>query len=241
MVQLLAWCLAKTLRTLARTCRYRILCETPETNPADPDCPAHFIFAVWHDAVMPPVSARTFIQRWTDGNRITALVSQHGDGTLLASFLKHFRIDAIRGSTTRGGAPALRKLKDALENSHVWVTPDGPRGPRHKVKQGIIYLASQTGLPIVVNANAMSRFWDLQGNWTNQTVPKPFSRIFCLLSRPIHVPPNLSRAGIDAYQKLVEREFDRMQDLADRMASGALKELPPPPAVEAEPTVSRAA
>lgn len=227
LIRLITWCLAKTLRTIARTCKYQVFLEQPGTNPADPDCPEHYIYAVWHDAVLPPVSTRTFIKRWTDGNRIAALVSQHADGSYLVEFMKNFRIDAVRGSSTRGGAQALKRLQESLAHSHVWITPDGPRGPRREVKPGIVYLASQTGLPIVINVSAMTRYWDIQGSWTNQTVPKPFSTIYCLLSKPITVPPEITREQLREYQRLLESEFARMESLAQQLAAGEITELPP--------------
>lgn len=227
MIKSITWCVAKALRLIVRTCRYEVFMEHPGTNPADPDCPEHYIFAVWHDAVIPPISTRTFIKRWTEGNRISALVSRHGDGSILSAFMEHFRIDSVRGSTSRGGAQALKQLQENSHRSHVWITPDGPRGPRRKLKPGIVFLASQTGLPIIAHANAITRCWDIKGSWTNQTIPKPFSRIYLLLSNPIHVPPALTRDQLAEYQELVESELARMQNLADRLMSGEITELPP--------------
>ena len=55
----------------------------------------------------------------------------------------------IRGSSTRGGAKAMRDMMSSAGRTHVGVTPDGPRGPRRVMQPGAIYLASATGLQVV--------------------------------------------------------------------------------------------
>jgi lysophospholipid acyltransferase (LPLAT)-like uncharacterized protein len=94
------------------------------------------------------------------------------------------------------------------------------------VKPGIVYLASQTGIPIVANTNAVSRYWDIAGSWTNQIVPKPFSKVILLTGTPIHVPEDISREQMEKYQALIEADLERLQQLADQFLSGELTELP---------------
>lgn len=226
MVKSLAWMAAKTLKAVVRTCRYEVHTETPATDPSDPLCTQRYIYAVWHDALMAPVTIRTFRRTMSPLNRISALVSMHHDGTQLTEFMRHFRIDAIRGSSSKGGAQALRQLRDVTKTDHICITPDGPRGPRRKVQQGLVYLASATGLPILANSSAMSRAWDFQGSWTNLLVPKPFSRVVCVVSRPLFVPPRLKADQLLAYQELVEAELNRVEGLAQRLVSREIDRLP---------------
>ena len=85
---------------------------------------------------------------------------------------------------------------------------------------------SETGLPIAVNANAVSRYWNIKGSWTNQIIPKPFSTVHLLVAKPIQVPPNISRGEMEHYQRLLENELERLQKLADPILSGEIEELP---------------
>ncbi|MBX3335444.1 MAG: lysophospholipid acyltransferase family protein [Nitrospira sp.] len=86
------------------------------------------------------------------------LISQHGDGEIIARIIARFGHQAVRGSSTRGGAGALRTLIKVGRSGHdIGVTPDGPRGPRHVAKLGVIHLAKSTGLPIVPLAFACSK------------------------------------------------------------------------------------
>ncbi|MBD3673075.1 MAG: lysophospholipid acyltransferase family protein [Planctomycetaceae bacterium] len=227
LTRLLAWCLGKSLRLLSRTVRYHLHEEFAGVSPISPDCRTPCLYALWHDQTLMPITFRIGI---SDPDKILpsrALVSKHQDGSWLTELMKHFHLGAIRGSSSKGGAAALRKLLETSEEGHIVITPDGPRGPRHKVKPGIVYLASATGIPIVVNANAVDRYWDIQGSWTNQIVPKPFSNVFLLTGAPIHVPPEITREQMEQYQTLLESELERLHVLAERIASGEISEIPP--------------
>ncbi len=111
----------------------------------------HIILAFWHSQqLMIPIGYR--------GTGSHVLISRHGDGEIIARIIARFGHEAIRGSSTRGGAGALRALiKLGRSGRDVVVTPDGPKGPRHVVKLGIIQLAKATGLSIVPLAFACSK------------------------------------------------------------------------------------
>ncbi len=109
------------------------------------------ILAFWHaQQLMIPIGYR--------GKGAHVLISRHGDGEIIARIIARFGHQAVRGSSTRGGAGALRALiKLGRSGRDVVVTPDGPKGPRHVVKLGVIQLAKATGLPIVPLAFACSK------------------------------------------------------------------------------------
>lgn len=227
LIKFTAWCLAKTFRLIAKTIRYRVISAVPGTNPAEPDTPHYYLYAMWHDEVLIPITCRATIKKFGTGNRMSALVSRHQDGSILTEFMSQFTVHAIRGSSSRGGAAAIRQLLDSADKTHVVITPDGPRGPRHEVKQGIVYVASQTGMAVCPVANTMTRYWDLKGSWTNQIIPKPFSKAYLLIGKPIHIPSDLTRTQISEYQNMIEQEMDKLQLLCPRFTSGELTELPP--------------
>ncbi len=111
----------------------------------------HIILAFWHSQqLMIPLGYR--------GTGSHVLISQHGDGEIIARIIARFGHDAIRGSSTRGGAGALRALiKLGRSGRDLVVTPDGPKGPRQVAKLGVVQLAKATGLPIVPLAFACSK------------------------------------------------------------------------------------
>jgi lysophospholipid acyltransferase (LPLAT)-like uncharacterized protein len=109
------------------------------------------IIAFWHERqLMMPLTYR--------GTQAHILISQHQDGEIIARIVERFGFKAIRGSSTRGGAIALRELiRIGRSGADLVVTPDGPKGPRRVVKLGVVQLAKATGLPIVPLAFSCSK------------------------------------------------------------------------------------
>lgn len=109
------------------------------------------IIAFWHGRqVMMPLAYR--------GKAASILISQHRDGEIIATIMKKFGFYAIRGSTSRGGIPALRKLVSAGRlGQDLVITPDGPRGPARQVQLGVMSLAKLTGFPVVPLTFACSK------------------------------------------------------------------------------------
>ncbi len=140
---------ARLIRGLGRSMRY----ETRGHEAVDAlyRDGRHIVLAFWHaQQLMIPIGYR--------GTGSHVLISRHGDGEIIARIIARFGHEAVRGSSTRGGAGALRALiKLGRSGRDVVVTPDGPKGPRHVAKLGVIQLAKATGLPIVPLAFACSK------------------------------------------------------------------------------------
>ncbi len=109
------------------------------------------IIVFWHGRqIMMPLAYR--------GAGASILISQHGDGEMIARMMNPFGFRAIRGSTTRGGIRAFRHLLHAARKGEdLVITPDGPKGPVHKVQLGVMALAKITGWPIVPLTFASSK------------------------------------------------------------------------------------
>ena len=116
----------------------------------------------------------------------------------------------MRGSTTRGGVAAMREMMDKLDNTHLAITPDGPRGPRRKMSKGIVFLSSRTGSPIVPVGCSCSRGLRIKGSWTDLVIPAPFSRVVLVSGSPVSVPRDLP---IDALEPYVHDLQDKMAEL----------------------------
>jgi lysophospholipid acyltransferase (LPLAT)-like uncharacterized protein len=78
------------------------------------------------------------------------LISRHRDGEFIARIIKYFGLDSIRGSYRKGSVSSLREIiSDLKKGFDVGITPDGPKGPRYVVKNGIIELGRLTGKTII--------------------------------------------------------------------------------------------
>jgi len=111
----------------------------------------HIILAFWHaQQLMVPLGYR--------GTEANVLISRHQDGEIIARIISRFGHRAVRGSSTRGGALALRELiRLGRSGADLVVTPDGPKGPRQVAKLGVVQLAKASGLPIVPLAFSCSK------------------------------------------------------------------------------------
>lgn len=144
-----------------------------------------------------------------------ALVSLHADGRIASAALQHFSVCCVDGSSTRGGARALVKLRRRLEaGCHVAITPDGPKGPARIAKIGAIVLSSMCGAPLFPVAIAAKWRWQFP-SWDSMFLPRPFSRIVMLAGAPIAIPPNLTRDELDAEAKRLTDVLNGLKERAE--------------------------
>src|SRR5258707_3590842 len=126
---------------------------------------------------------------------IAVLVSEHGDGEIIARILRDFGFRLIRGSTSRGAARALIAVdRELREGFDVGITPDGPRGPRHSVAPGALLAAHRAGAKLMPLAAHASAFWQL-GTWDRFIIPKPFARIAVAYGDATPVAADSARAA----------------------------------------------
>ncbi|MCD6102218.1 MAG: lysophospholipid acyltransferase family protein [Candidatus Cloacimonetes bacterium] len=137
------------------------------------------IYAFWHSRLLILSYAHRF-------ENIHILVSKHKDGEYIALAASGLGYKAIRGSTKRGGMRAMKELIDVASQYDIGITPDGPRGPKEKVQDGILYLAYKTGKPIIpVSCNA--KYKCVLNSWDNFIIPKLFSPTKIIYGKPIFV------------------------------------------------------
>ena len=201
-----------SFRMLFRTLRVEFDFEVAETNPYQIAEGQTYIYSVWHDSMVVPVFAGK--QPAT-----MALVGRHNDGSYVANILKSVGIPSVRGSSSKGGAAAMRKLIDETKDHHIVLTPDGPRGPRRELKQGLTYLAAKTGKPIVPTAFASTRSWKIDGSWTDLMIPAPFSRVVALVGKPIEIPRKARREELDEFTTMVQNAMDEINERAEQMVT----------------------
>ena len=200
---------ALLIRLWMGTLRYRYQELGVSVDSWRTDLPERYIYAFWHEYILMPAYHRK-------RNRITVLISQHADGQLISDLVKWFGFEAVRGSTTRGGIEAIRQL---LRNgqTHVAITPDGPRGPRRQLQQGLIYLASRTGMPIVPVGVGYERAWRAK-NWDRFAIPRPWCWATCVSGQPIRIPQNLDREQLESFRRQVEATLHAITEKAEKWA-----------------------
>ena len=147
------------------------------------------IFCIWHNRLALSMAIYQRIGRVKrPASGLAALISASKDGGLLAEVLKKFDVQPVRGSSSRRGPQALLEATSWAEKGyHIAITPDGPRGPRYTIRDGIIGLAQVTGLPIVpVSATIRGKI--TTRSWDAFQIPLPFAKCIVRLGAPLQVP-----------------------------------------------------
>jgi lysophospholipid acyltransferase (LPLAT)-like uncharacterized protein len=209
-----AWCVARFVRGWIGTLRIHYEPVGPDFDPRRPGFEGRYLYAFWHENVLLPA----YLYGRPD---IHVLVSRHADGQLVAEAATRLGFSTVRGSTTRGGIEAVRQLMRCSQSAHLAVTPDGPQGPRRVVQSGVAYLASRTGLPVVVFGVGYDNPWRAR-SWDRFAVPRPFTRAVVVTAEPVLVPPDADKAILEHYRLKVQERLDFATELAEQLAAGRL-------------------
>ncbi len=192
-----------------RTCKVRkILGEhnlTPLLNAGKP-----FIPVYWHQHHV--YGAWLMLKLKKQGVNIGFLISPSADGDMSAAVAESWGTIAIRGSSTRTGAKALRDLYQAISKDKISPvnTSDGPTGPIHVFKPGAIMLAQLTQTELLPVSYAASRYWQLS-SWDKFIIPKPFSKIVIAIGKPVKVNKTMDEQQQAQACRLMQSMLDKLQ------------------------------
>jgi hypothetical protein len=200
-----AFLLFVSLRGLLLTVRCRMRARSEYFSP---NAPAPAIFCIWHNRLATCVKVLDVHRRPNNsGAGMAALVSASKDGAFLARILEWFRVQPVRGSSSRRGAQAMLEMTTWAERGYdLTITPDGPRGPCYKIQDGITSLAQLTGLPIV--PVALNLNWKISvKSWDRFQIPLPFARCEIWVGKSFRVPADASDAVREELRQQLEAEL----------------------------------
>jgi lysophospholipid acyltransferase (LPLAT)-like uncharacterized protein len=146
---------------------------------------------------------------------IAVMVSRSFDGEYIARTIEKLGYVAVRGSSTRGGGPALLGLRKQLEQGmSVAFTIDGPRGPKYVAKPGPVLLSRASALPMAAFYVAVGDAWILN-TWDALMIPKPFSKVLVRVSAKMRVPPQADEALMADFQGQLQFALERVTSFAE--------------------------
>ncbi|MEA3543953.1 MAG: lysophospholipid acyltransferase family protein [Thermodesulfobacteriota bacterium] len=168
------------------------------------------IISFWHDQLFLLVFGYP-------GQHAKLLISASKDGELLARTMKYFDQDTVRGSSSRGGRAAFKKMLDLCkEDVDIVLTPDGPKGPRRELKDGVIQLARMSGRPVIPMAFVCSRGHRFK-SWDRFLFPYPFGRGIYAYGEPLYFD---KQEGVDRFrERLIKAMQDNQQQAEARLES----------------------
>jgi len=141
------------------------------------------LIAIWHGRILLPILEHR-------GEGIVPMISLSRDGEMIARTVEKLGYGTVRGSSSRGGREALQAMAAQLREPGTVcaIMPDGPRGPRHVLKPGVVQLARESGaviLPMSWGAAKPIRF----SSWDRFQLWRPFSRAVVVYGEPIELDP----------------------------------------------------
>lgn len=151
-------------------------------HPKDEGKP--LIICIWHgDLISQPYNYFTFRKNGI----VKGMISHSKDGEIITKLISNFKVGAVRGSSSKGAAKVLiSALKELKNGNDLAITPDGPRGPRYSVADGVIALAQKSDANIVCFNSIPTKYWQFK-SWDKFILPKPFGRIDFYISEPFDI------------------------------------------------------
>ena len=158
------------------------------------------IISMWH--------SRIFVFPKFLQNRIhfSAVVSSHGDGEILSRIMNSYGYHIIRGSSRHKSFSAMSGMIRSIKAGvNIGITPDGPIGPRYKIKGNISEFANRFSLPILPVCYSATNAKVLR-TWDRFIIPIPLlSEIFIEIGEPII--PNTPRTEGKELEKIMCKQM----------------------------------
>lgn len=153
------------------------------------------IFALWHGQLLP-----LLYKHRREG--VVIMISEHGDGELVARIAERLGYGTVRGSTSRGAARALLESARTVEQGHdLAITPDGPRGPAKSIAAGALVIAQRSRAPIIPIGVVAPKAWHAK-SWDSFMIPRPFARVRVAYGPPVYVTRGDARAATEDASRL---------------------------------------
>jgi lysophospholipid acyltransferase (LPLAT)-like uncharacterized protein len=203
-MKVLAFAVYVAVRLLGFTLRVK------HVHPEHIDSTPQYILTFWHRQLLALLGRA----RWK--RPIAVMTSRSKDGQISTDVLALFGVKSARGSSTRGGSAALRELlREARAGKNIVFTPDGPRGPVGVLKDGVIFAAQASRLPIMPVAYAAKKFIQLR-SWDRMIIPKPFSKGVIVYGAPIPIPRD---GNADEWRAVIEQRLNELSAEAERLVN----------------------
>lgn len=211
LISLAARIVAGLSRILFWTCKIVVIEKVPGVSPYEPVEDQRYLYCNWHDGILGAIFCGY-------AKSMAALTSRHSDGDYVADIMRIVGIHPVRGSSSRGGATAVKKMLEMASEYRITIATDGPRGPRRVVKSGILFLASHSNRKIVPVAFSAKRAWRPWAKWTDLVIPKPFTTVYAIGGEPMSVPQGLARNELEHFRGQLQQRMDELTQEAESLA-----------------------
>lgn len=201
--RLVAWGVVKILALYFKTLRIKVFGKEQTINQLSKQ-KTGCTFLFWHDSIL-----LCPLIKWTTAfHPICLLISYSRDGDLAAEIGQQYpNVTVMRVKHSSRAGALLESCKLLESGQSLFITPDGPRGPRHQIKPGALYACQKANAPIIPIVYAASRQRTLS-SWDRFKIPLPFSHIAFSFLEPISCPEgeDIEEIGRKIEKRMEEEE-----------------------------------
>lgn len=165
-----------------------------------------FILSMWH-------CHQCVVYAVKDKENFRVLISASNDGEIIAEGALSLGIKSVRGSSKRHGTSAALGLIDNLKDGgSIGIMVDGPKGPKRKVKDGIINIAKLSGIPIIpVSWQSKNRTFHKFNTWDEFQIPFGPCKTVALFGEPIHIPNDITKEEMQDWCLKLEEAMNKVE------------------------------
>lgn len=147
------------------------------------------IFTGWHGHNLVSMAAyRKIIGKHF---KCAIMVPEIADGMVIDHLGRRLGLDVVRVQPELGPAQWARAttamIKLIRRGYCVMLSPDGPFGPAHKAKPGIVLMGQRSGAAIIPTSAASSSAVRLGYRWDDHLVPLPWGKTVVHFSQPVEI------------------------------------------------------
>jgi len=166
-----------------------------------------FILAFWHSQLM------MISFSWTNKKNLNIIASGHSDGRFGAIIGKYFKLNNIPTYDKHKNISLRPIFKLLQQKNYIGIAPDGPRGPKEKMSEGIIKIAKKSKIPIIPIGFWSSKNFQLK-SWDSFLISKPFSRCYFVWGEAMVIPEHSTNQEIINFQNILEDNINECIKIA---------------------------
>ena len=152
---------------------------------------------------------------WNYDKPFKMLISSHRDGKIISNAVAHLGIGTIEGSSNKNKISSAREILTNLAmNNVIGITPDGPRGPNQKLKEGIVSLLKKTNATIIPLSYS-AKFNFKLNSWDKFLFVTPFNKFVAVWGNAIEYN---RKKKIEENMNIIQDELNRVTKLSENLS-----------------------
>ena len=167
------------------------------------------IIVLWHGKYIPLFAL-------AEGRNALVFTSQSFRGDIITKICKCFGYRAVLVPSDQRNKK-FQVVSNALKSANLGaIVVDGPLGPRHQVKSGVIKLASNLGFLIVPVSMSCNPKRVMAKRWDKRELPHWGAKVSLTVGDPVRIPAELNAQEVDAWSarlRIVMKELDQKAEL----------------------------